>query len=378
MASTCGASSDGLGRAGGRGRRGGVAAAAAAHFTVVPGWGSFAAILALGVLDATLGYVAGVTFVGAAALAGHLVGANEVRLAMGVVLVWFAVPLGAASVTTLRRRLSTRTEDVADRFGDLLVGGLFGAWLAVKMTAALSVLAGVDLPLSHDGARVVEVVLVTLSARIVLETWAAHGERLAAMTHRGELASSRAQIAISLTVQMAAFWFVSAGSLGASWTLGIGEGVFFAPLVAWLWVDQMPKSAWLGRHAARGVAKWSFVIASGTALAILLGHGSASVQLGFVLLPLPILAFWTLELFEGEGAPAAAQTWRRRVAGFGARGSLRGTGAEHLGHQGPQFEIVRRVGRPRGPSRSRLRRARTVTRRTRRRARTVANIPSAT
>ena len=93
MASTCGASSDGLGRAGGRGRRGGVAAAAAAHFTVVPGWGWFAAILALGVLDATLGYVAGVTFVGAATLAGHLAGANEVRLAMGVVLVWFAVPL---------------------------------------------------------------------------------------------------------------------------------------------------------------------------------------------------------------------------------------------------------------------------------------------
>jgi hypothetical protein len=294
----------------------GIAAAAAAHFAVVPGWGWFALILGLGVLDATLGYVASVVFVGAAALAGHLAEANEVRLVMGLILVWFAVPLGAASVAALRRRITMRAEDVADRLGELVVGGLFGAWLAVKMTAALSVLAGVDLPLSHHGAGVVVVVLVTLSARVGLETWASHGTRIATMTHRGELASSRAQMGISLVVQMAAFWFVSAGSLGASWTLGIGEGVFFAPLVAWLWVDHIPKNAWLGQHAARGVAKWSIVIAAGTVLASVLGHGTEGVQLGFVLLPLPILAFWSLELFEDDGATAAALNWRRRVAGL--------------------------------------------------------------
>jgi hypothetical protein len=294
----------------------GIAAASAARFAVVPDWGWFVVILSLGLLDATLGYAAGITFVGAAALTGHVTGANEVRLVMGLILVWFAVPLGAASVAALRRQFTKRVEDVADRLGDLVVGGLFGAWLAVKMTAALSVLAGVDLPLSHHGDGVVLVVLVALSARVGLETWATRGERLATMTHRGDLASSQAQMAVSLVVQMAAFWFVSAGSLGASWTLGIGEGVFFAPLVAWLWVDHIPKNAWLGQHAARGVAKWSIIIAAGTVLVAVLGHGTESVQLGFVLLPLPILVFWTLELFEDEGAPATVLNWRRRLAGL--------------------------------------------------------------
>jgi hypothetical protein len=294
----------------------GIATASATHFEVVPGWLGFAVILVLGILDATLGYAAGLAFVGSVALAGHLASANDVRLAMGLILVWFAVPLGAASVAALRRKFTKRVEDLADRLGDLIVGGLFGAWLAVKMTAALSVLAGVDLPLSHDGSKVVALVLVTLVVRLGLETWAAHGERLSTMTRRGELESSKTQMAISLVVQMAAFWFVSSGSLGASWTLGIGEGVFFAPLVAWLWVDRLPKNAWLGTHAARGVAKWSIVIAVGVVLATVLGHGTASVQLDFVLLPLPILAFWTLELFEDQGALAAKLSWTRRVVGL--------------------------------------------------------------
>jgi hypothetical protein len=82
----------------------------------------------------------------------------------------------------------------------------------------------------------------------------------------------------------------------------------------------------------RGLVKWSLVIVAGLLLAQLLEHltanGTQLVEIGFIILPMPILICWSLELFEDEprteepsdGAttehrPATSETKQREASG---------------------------------------------------------------
>ena len=307
-------------------------------YAVAPSLGLFLAILGLGVFDATLGYLAGASFLVAVTAAGHLSSAGA-RVAFGLILVWFAVPLAAGALATLRRAPSRDLDGLFLRASDVALGGLFGAWVAYKMTAALPELAGVSLPIGREASVVAWAALGFVAARIVVESIVAvrRRRRLAVVTHQGELESGNAQMAISLVFQLGLFLFVSVGALGASSTLYLGAAVFFAPLVAGLFVDKIPKSRLLTRFEPRGLVKWSVVIVATLGLTKLLEHSGLTTRsaesLGFVLLPLPILVMWTWELFtESEdatastphafGAPLAiidvssdASRWRWRVLG---------------------------------------------------------------
>ncbi|MFI5035893.1 MAG: fibronectin type III domain-containing protein [Acidimicrobiales bacterium] len=290
------------------------AAARAGWYAVPPSLGLFLGILALGVLDATLGYLAGVAFLASVAAAGHL-SVPGLREAFGLILVWFAVPLAAGALATLRRVPTRSLDSLFLRTSDVALGGLFGAWVAFKMTAALPVLAGAALPIGRDASVVAWAALGFVGARVVLETVVAlrWPRRLAVVTHEGELESGKLQIAVSLAVQVALFLFISAGALGSTWALYAGAAVFFTPLAAWLFVERIPKSRLLTRYQPRGLVKWSLVIASTLGLATLFEHSglsnSLAEALGFVILPVPVLVSWTLELFEepgGEGERGSA------------------------------------------------------------------------
>ena len=139
-----------------------------------PSLGLFLVILALGVFDSMLGFLAGASFIFSSLLAGHISSAPELRLSMGLVLVWFAVPLAAAALRPLRRTVSLRIDALWERVADLVVCGLFAAWVADKMTSALSGLSGVELPINHDVGTIVLAVLALVAVRIVAETIVAH------------------------------------------------------------------------------------------------------------------------------------------------------------------------------------------------------------
>jgi len=121
------------------------AAASVGWYAFPPSLGIFLAILGLGVVDSTLGYLAGIAFVLSAALAGHLFNPTELRLGAGIVLLWFAVPLAASALRALRRNVHFDAASLWERAADLVIGGLFAAWAAQKMTGALSGLAGIVL-----------------------------------------------------------------------------------------------------------------------------------------------------------------------------------------------------------------------------------------
>jgi hypothetical protein len=292
---------------------GSYASASTGWYAIPPSLTIFVAVLAVSILDSTLGYLAGLSFFASALLAGHVTSALEVRTGAGIVLLWFAVPLAAAALRPLRRSLSLSLVGLWDRVADLVIGGLFAAWAAEKMTGALSGLAGVELPIAKDVNTIAFAVLGFVGMRIVLETIAAHHypTRLEHVKHRGGLESENLQVGISLIVQIALFLFISVAFMGSTWGLYVGAVVFFSPLVPWLFADKIPKSRFVTKWKPTGLVNWTLIIVAGVVLSRLLDHlvhNDHLVEvLGFILLPLPVLVSWALELFEVEEEESEAE-----------------------------------------------------------------------
>ena len=282
------------------------ASASTGWYAIPPSLGIFLAILGLSVLDSSLGFLAGLSFFSCALLSGHMTSATELRLSCGIVLVWFAVPLAAAALRPLRRKMVFTVDRIWERGTDLVVCGLFGMWVAEKMTAALSDLAGVELPIDKHVHIIVFAVLIFITVRIIIETFTAHFYplRLKVVQHEGELDSSRVQLTISLFAQIAMFIFFAISILGSSWALYVGTAVFFTPIALGIIEDRIPKSAYVSKFKPNGIVTWTLIIVTGVVLGAVLDHlihGNQRVEeVGFIVLPLPVLTFWTLELFEEE------------------------------------------------------------------------------
>jgi len=283
---------------------GAYASATSGWYAVPPSLGLFIAILALGILDSTLGFLAGVSFLVCSILAGHVTSAPEIRLSLGLILVWFAVPLAAAALRPLRRIVALRMDAIWERAADLVVCGLFAAWVAEKMTSALSGLAGVTLPINSHVGTIVIAVLVLIALRMVVETAVVHyfPLRLSAVRHEGPLESGSVQKVISFVAQIVVFVFVAVAFLGATWALYVGTIVFFIPLFLDFFDQRFPKSRAIARWKPNGILTWTLIICAGLLLGELLNHtvhnGHLVEEIGFIVLPLPVLAFWTIELFE--------------------------------------------------------------------------------
>jgi hypothetical protein len=283
---------------------GAYASASSGWYAVPPSLGLFLVILALGIFDSTLGFLAGATFLACSLFAGHISSAPELRLSMGLTLLWFAVPLAAAALRPLRRTVSRNIDAIWERVADLVVCGLFAAWVAEKMTSALSGLSGVELPLNRDVHSIVLAVLIFVAVRIVIETIVAHHfpGRLAAVRHEGRLESGRLQKLVSLVAQIVVFVFVSSAILGASWALYVGTVVFFTPVVLGFFEERFPKSDVVARWKPNGILTWTLIICTGVLLGELIKHTIHNdhlvEQVGFILLPVPVLIFWSIELFE--------------------------------------------------------------------------------
>jgi hypothetical protein len=283
-----------------------LAAANTGYAAIPPALGWFVAVLAIGMFDSMAGYVAGISFGIAVLLGGGIVDAASVREVFGIVLVWFATPLAAGAVRPLRRNTRLQLPGMWDRAADFVLAGLFGGWLAAKMTESLSALGGIEVPLAKDKWTIALIVIGLVAARMIVETFAAHHypDRLQAVAHEGDLESGNLQVGLSLVIQVALFIFIARAFMKWDWPLFAGTLLFYLPLVPWLFVDRLPKSSRVAKWMPLGLAKWSFVIVTGVLLSWMLDHlvhdPAQAEAFGFIFLPLPILVCWGLELFVPE------------------------------------------------------------------------------
>jgi hypothetical protein len=304
-----------------------------------PAFGLFMAILVLSIFDSMVGYAAGLAFAGTLLAGGYIDDSASVRLVAGLILVWFAVPLCASAVRPLRRKLNLGLTGVWDHLTDWVLAGLFAGWVAGNQISALGPLRGYELPIADQRWTVSLIVVGLIGVRILVETAATHlyPERLEAVEAQGEMEPPRLQETISLGIQMGVLAWISSSFMGLGWALWIGTFFFFLPLIPWLFIEKVPYNRFVAKWMPAGLAKWAFIIVTGVLLSRLLDavitDETQSLNWGFILLPLPLLFCWALELLaeneeeeeddeesEDEDEGRFPMTWPLRLTGVAVTG----------------------------------------------------------
>jgi hypothetical protein len=283
----------------------GILAAESADWVALPpALGFFVAILALSVLDSMLGYTAAVSFAASILIAGNLDNEAAFREICGLTLIWFAMPLCAAAIRPLRRRWNLAPDDIWDRSADVIMGGLFAAWVAANQVSSLGPLSGYELPIADYRWTIALIVIGLVAFRVVLESVCAYfyPGRLLAVQPQGECEAPRLQEAISTFIQFAVLIWVSSSFMGwDNWALWVGGVFFFIPLIPWLFIEKVPYSPFIAKWMPAGLVKWTWVIGGIVLMTMLLDalvkDPQESLNWGFILVPLPILICWALELF---------------------------------------------------------------------------------
>jgi hypothetical protein len=278
------------------------------------------AIAMLGVLDATAGLIAVLTFaIGVAALGG-LDSAAAVRTLLGLCSLWFVIPVLAGAARPLRRLPAANRQEAWDRWADLAIASLIGAWAVQEIVSALPGLAGrEDLPIAAHADAIALWVLLALAIRIASETVAAYlyPRRLRSVQPRDLPTPGQLQRLAAVAGRTAVFVFVAHVVVGSTWQLWAGAALFLAPEVLSIYGDSLPKVAWLARVLPRGLVEVVLVLLVTTGIGALLVSSDYDPETiipdAFVILSLPGFVLSMLGLLCPDDERPLG--WRRRIAG---------------------------------------------------------------
>ncbi len=278
------------------------------------------AIAMLGVLDATAGLVAVLTFaVGITALGG-LDSASALRTLLGLGGIWFVVPVLAGAARPLRRLPAANRQEAWDRAADFVIASLVGAWAVQQIVSALPSLAGSDdVPVAAHADAAALCVLLALAIRIGAETLAAYlyPRRLATVQPHDLPQPGRLQRLAAAAGRTAVFVFVADVVVGSTWQLWVGAALFVLPELLSVYHDRLPKLAWLSRIRPRGLVEVVFILLVTTGIGALLLSSDYDPQTivpdGFVLLSLPGFVLSMVGLFTPEDDRPLR--WWHRIAG---------------------------------------------------------------
>ncbi len=287
---------------------GSLAAASNGGSALPPALGIVVALTALGVFDALAGVLGASAFAVGVIAQGALASTDSARTLLGVVSLWFVLPLIAAAFRPFRRPLErVGLRDAWWRAADLTIAALVAAWTAQKIVGSWLGLSGRDLPIVAHANTVALAVLAGIALRFAAETGAAvlYPERLQAVEPDELPAPPASQLLLGIAVRTAIFVFVALAFLGNCWELWAGAAVFMLPPLLEIRPGLLPNHARLRRVLPGGVTKTVAMLFVGQWYFVLFKeHVSAGHLLpyGFVLLSLPGLTLALLELVARDGS----------------------------------------------------------------------------
>ncbi|HEX8159564.1 MAG TPA: hypothetical protein VF526_19435 [Solirubrobacteraceae bacterium] len=278
------------------------------------------AIAMLGVLDATAGLIAVLTFAVGVAAYGGLDSFAALRTLFGLCSLWFVVPVVAGAARPLRRLPAANRKETWDRAADFAIASLVGAWAVQQIASALPTLAGRDdLPIAAHADAAALWVLLALAIRIAAETLAAYlyPRRLARVQPHDLPRPTRLQRFVAVAGRTAVFVFVTNVVIGSTWQLWVGAALFVVPELLSLYYERLPKLAWLSRVSPRGLVEVVLVLLVTTGIGALLLSSDYDPQTivpdAFVLLSLPGFVLSLLALLTPDSERPLG--WRQRLAG---------------------------------------------------------------
>ena len=280
------------------------------------------AIVLIGVLDASAGFVALTTFFLGVLALGGLTTADDVRFMLGLGALWAVVPVLAGVTRPLRRPPTSGMVGLWDRGADFLVVSLIGAWTVQRIVLALPGLAGVELEIAEHADEIALFVLGGLVVRVALETLAAHFYPLRLDSTAAPAFPDPTKLTLigSAVVRTAIYAFLLYVLVGDVWQLWVSSGLFLLTQLIWVYPEKTPNSPTLYRLIPKGITQFT-VFLFGYTLAWLLMNEVLdpesesffpNVMVGFglvgLLLPLPLMF--------GRSGEARRIGWGKRLLGL--------------------------------------------------------------
>ena len=290
------------------------------HGYPVPGnYVTFAVLMVLGALDGWSGLAATATILIGAIATGHIFSLSmAVSFSLTAALL-FGTAIIVKGVRPLIRDSFASFQDRWKRAGDMVVGPLFGGFLATQLIGASASAAGLDLPITKHALFIGVAVGLALFARYAISTVAIiHFPRRLSAVSPAHVPTQVTWASVSSQILRQVFTALLLHAfLGWSWVLLVLIGLqmaqgFVAPKIS----GRLPKV--LYRLVPRGVANILVMATIGTLGGRLMGQittdGFWQVAGLLLLLGVVGLLYAMLSSLDGEDFPV---TWTTRLAGIG-------------------------------------------------------------
>lgn len=273
-----------------------------------PVWLLFAAIMALGVIDACAGLLAAGVFLLGTLFTGHITTRDELLTVIGTIVVFFAPVLIASAFRPLRRELKN-SADKWERLSDYLLAAVLTGWAVTKMVGSLAGLSGIQLPITAFAFKIGVIAALAVALRLVGEDLATYNfpARIAALQPNLQAPSKR-QLIIAAILKTAVFTFLAEPFIGNSIQLWLGTALFIFPkLFAITISERLPKSKALHKTLPKGALKIVIMVLIGSIFSVwiqsLFQDPAKFVAWGFVILGLPGLILQFMNFFADRSAP---------------------------------------------------------------------------
>ena len=284
--------------------------AGGAHI-LTPAWPILLAIVIIGVFDAFAGFLGTAVYVIGSILAhlvtGHSIGAGDVRLLLGVVVVGFGPALLANQFRSFRRVPQNDGNYGWERVVDLFVIPFFGGWTVASMIGTLPALAGLTLAVANHVSDFSLAVAASLAIRVILEELTARWvpNRLDRL-HPTEVPHTyTGHKYVALALRTAIFIYVTAALMGNEWQVWVGSLLFALPTVVGWFKDNLPNYPWIWRILPTGLPGLALVLFVAQVTSNIVSGWFAgspeSALYSFAILPIPLFALGFLGMLGRDG-----------------------------------------------------------------------------
>jgi hypothetical protein len=214
------------------------------------------AIIALAVLDAMAGFVSGLIFALGVILAGNFTSRDEVLTVAGLFILFYAPSLLASSIRPLRRLAKDR-DSLWERATDYGLVTLLSGWTISKMIGGLNALAGVQLLITFDAAKIGYWTSIFVLVRLILEDFATYRYPVRINQTSGEMKEpDTVHKIIALELKIFIFVELAMPFVGYNIKLLLGTLIFITPSIIGIFFDdRLPKFRFLHRILPSGAFK---------------------------------------------------------------------------------------------------------------------------